>query len=389
MAGPDRSAAGGVVLRRVGPVEVLLVHRAAYDDWTLPKGHVDPGETDVDAALREVLEETGVRAEIVEDLGETQHPIPAGTKRVRWFGMRGVEGDPALRPPDDEVDSARWLPAAEALRRLTYENERELLARVLGATPTPAVDATRVRYRREVTAEHVGSRVSIRSLIDSDDGNGPQVSDRVGRLLSYETDGLLLVDRAGTLHVVDPVTVLASRLVPEHPRLSPEPFGDSPEHAIERDAARVLVLDPSGRTLLVAHLPRDGRTVWTAPGGGLDPGESHVDAARRELREEIGITPELGPWIWSRSATFQFRGVWLQQHERWFLARVDDASQIDPATVPLPDLATAGVKWWTIDALRTLDPAGEQEAVAPRSLADYLEVLLERGPPDEPLTITE
>jgi 8-oxo-(d)GTP phosphatase len=395
MAGPERMAAGGVVLRRDpsgdarsdAAAEVLLVHRAAYDDWSLPKGHVDPGESDVDAALREVLEETGVHAEIVEDLGETQHAIPSGTKRVHWFCMRSVGGDPAERSPDDEVDVARWLPVTEALQRLTYVNERALLSRVVGATPTPVVDAARVRYRREVSAEHIGSRVSIRSLIDGDDG--PQVTDRVGRLLSHEEDGILIVDRARTLHVIDPLTVLASRLVPEHPRLAAEPFGDSPERAIERDAARVLLLDPSDRTLLVAHRPRDGRTVWTAPGGGLDPGESHLDAARRELHEEIGIAPEIGPWIWSREATFQFRGVWLHQTERWFLARIDDRTPVDPATVPLPDLATSGVRWWTLDALRTIDPMAEHETVAPRALADHLARLLVTGAPDEPLSITD
>lgn len=403
MAGSERMAAGGVVLRRdrsgddrsdprsdapdLGPTQVLLVHRVAYNDWSLPKGHVDPGETDVDAALREVLEETGVRAEIVEDLGETRHAIPSGTKRVHWFGMRSVGGDPAVRSPDGEVDIARWLPVTEALQQLTYRNERELLSRVIGAIPTPVVDAARVRYRREVSAEHIGSRVSIRSLID--DADGPQATDRVGRLLSFEADGILIVDRARTLHVIDPLTVLASRLVPEHPRLAAEPFGDRPERAIERDAARVLLLDASDRTLLVAHQPRDGRTVWTAPGGGLDPGESHFDAARRELREEIGITPEVGPWIWSREATFQFRGVWLHQTERWFLARIDDRTPVDPSTVPLPDLATSGVRWWTLDALRTMDPTAEHEAVAPRALADHLARLLTTGVPDEPLTITD
>ncbi len=399
MFGRERMAAGGVVLRvrassddrsdatALASTEVLLVHRVAYDDWSLPKGHVDPGETDLDAALREVFEETGVRAEIVKDLGETQHAIRSGTKRVHWFSMREIAGDPASRPADSEVDIARWIPVDEALQRLTYENERELLSRIMGARPAPTVDARRVRYRREVSAEHIGSRVSIRSLIDGDDG--PQVTDRVGRLLSHEADGLLIVDRARTLHVIDPLTVVASRLVPEHPRLAAEPFGDSPERAIERDAARVLLLDASDRTLLVAHRPRDDRTVWTAPGGGLDPGESHFDAARRELREEIGIMPEVGPWIWSREATFQFRGVWLHQTERWFLARIDERTPVDPATVPLSDLATSGVAWWTLDALRAMDPTAEHEAVAPRSLADHLAELLVRGAPDEPRTITD
>jgi 8-oxo-dGTP pyrophosphatase MutT (NUDIX family) len=392
-----RRAAGGVVLRAgvtsgtdagVGSAvttDVLVVHRSAYDDWSLPKGHVDDGESDERTAVREVLEETGVDAEVVEDLGLTEHPIPGGTKVVHWFGMRARSGDPSLRPPDAEVDVARWLPVDEALARLTYANERDLLARLAGAAPRPTVDVARARYRREVGEEHVGARVSIRCLVDGVDG--PQVTDRVGRLLSHEPDGLLLVDRHRTLHVVDPASIVASRLVPEHPRFEPEPYGDDRARAIERDAARVLLLDPDGRTLLVAHRPAPDRTVWTAPGGGLDPGESHLDAARRELAEEIGITPAIGPWIWSRSATFTFRGVWLHQVERWFLARVEDAASVDPAHVPLHDLATDGVRWWTVEDLARLGGDSGDEALAPRALAEHLHRLLTDGPPPAPIDV--
>jgi 8-oxo-dGTP pyrophosphatase MutT (NUDIX family) len=139
--GPDVArrvvAAGGVVLEREGPVRrVLVVHRPAYDDWSLPKGHVDPGEDLAAAALREVHEETGVAAEIVAPVGTTEHEVelrsgPA-TKRVHWFLMHRLDGsDPATRAPDDEVDRAAWWSTDVALRDLTHSGERTLLARVL------------------------------------------------------------------------------------------------------------------------------------------------------------------------------------------------------------------------------------------------------------------
>lgn len=241
----------------------------------------------------------------------------------------------------------------------------------------PTVDASRAAYRQEVTGEHVGRRVSVRSLVD--DGAGPRPTDRVGRLLSCEDDGWIVVDRDGVLHVIDPVTIVASRLVPPHPRLPEEPTGASADAPIRRDAARVLLLDADDRVLLVAHLPGDGRTVWTAPGGGLDPGETHEQAAVRELREEVALDVPLGPWVWTRTATFRFRGIWLEQRERWFLVRTETA---DVTGMPLDDLATTGAHWWSLDELRTTG-----ETVAPRALAEQLAVLLLHGPPEQPVDV--
>jgi 8-oxo-dGTP diphosphatase len=129
-------AAGGVVVRaaRDGP-EVLLVHRVRYDDWSLPKGKLDPGEEHRTAAVREVLEETGVHARPSEELRQLVYEVAAGRKRVRWYVMHPDGGDPAARPPDDEVDVAAWVPAAQAETLLTYPTDVELLAEALRDAP--------------------------------------------------------------------------------------------------------------------------------------------------------------------------------------------------------------------------------------------------------------
>jgi len=127
-------AAGGVVLDDAGGTRrVLIVHRPDHDDWSLPKGHVDPGEDLATAALREVREETGVEARIIGSLTVTEHAVGQAHKRVHWFLMQPCEGaaDPQARPSDAEVDRAEWSPLTTAAERLTYANERDLLAAVV------------------------------------------------------------------------------------------------------------------------------------------------------------------------------------------------------------------------------------------------------------------
>jgi 8-oxo-dGTP diphosphatase len=122
-------AAGGVVWR-IGPgkdVEVLVVHRPRYDDWSLPKGKAEPGESDEDCARREVLEETGIRAELEAPLPEIRYLDRKGRpKVVRYWCMRPV-AVPERFVPNHEVDEIAWLPRTEAVRRLTYLHDRDLV----------------------------------------------------------------------------------------------------------------------------------------------------------------------------------------------------------------------------------------------------------------------
>ncbi|HEX2047205.1 MAG TPA: NUDIX hydrolase [Acidimicrobiales bacterium] len=120
-------AAGGVVWRRspAGELEVLLVHRPKYDDWTVPKGKLDPGEGHAEAALREVEEETGLRCTLGPELGSTSYRDRKGRpKQARYWAMTPVAG---RFTPTDEVDRAAWLPVDEAKAVLTYERDRPVL----------------------------------------------------------------------------------------------------------------------------------------------------------------------------------------------------------------------------------------------------------------------
>ena len=118
-------AAGGVVMR---DGRIAVVHRPRYDDWSLPKGKLDPGETWEQAALREVEEETGLRCRLEEELETMRYTATHRPKTVRWWRMSIVED--LGSEPDEEVDGVRWVTAGEALVLLSYEQDKRLVRSV-------------------------------------------------------------------------------------------------------------------------------------------------------------------------------------------------------------------------------------------------------------------
>ena len=129
-------AAGGVV-RRVsegGQPQIAVVHRPRHDDWSLPKGKLDRGESWQDAALREVEEETGLRCQLVRPVGRTRYRDAKGRpKVVRYWLMDLVDGGNGTAfTPNREVDELRWCSTAEAAELLSYEHDRVLVARLAG-----------------------------------------------------------------------------------------------------------------------------------------------------------------------------------------------------------------------------------------------------------------
>jgi 8-oxo-(d)GTP phosphatase len=126
---PSRDVlAAGAVAFRPGK-RVLLVHRPRYDDWSFPKGKLDPGEHVTAAAVREVAEETGLRVRLGPPLAPQRYPMGTGrTKRVSYWTARVVgDGDVSAYAPNDEIDAVAWVAYDEALDRLTYPHDRDTL----------------------------------------------------------------------------------------------------------------------------------------------------------------------------------------------------------------------------------------------------------------------
>jgi predicted amidohydrolase len=136
-----------------------------------------------------------------------------------------------------------------------------------------------------------------------------------------------------------------------------------------RAAVRALVVDGAGRALLVRFADEQaGTTWWCPPGGGLDEGEDHLDAVRRELREELGRDGfDLGPWIGQRSHTFQLGTRWMTQQERWILCRTGHFEVDRSLAASLRAENVHDVRWWTADEIRS-----SGIVTAPSGLADLL-----------------
>ena len=230
----DVLAAGAVLWHRrsdSATVEVALVHRPRYDDWSLPKGKLEPGESIWAAAVREVAEETGYPAFLGRHLGQRRYPVsqpvPA-TKVVDYFAAR-VAGPGEFRP-SKEVDALRWLPVADADGMLSYPGDREIL-RAFGALPADLTTLPLVRH----------AKAGDRSSWDGPDDLRPLSSS--GRRQTAALDALLPlfgVDRvhsAPLVRCVQTVQALADELptpILLEPLLSEPGYLPNPAAAVAR-----------------------------------------------------------------------------------------------------------------------------------------------------------
>jgi 8-oxo-dGTP diphosphatase len=252
-------AAGGVVWRRADPeVEVALVHRPRYDDWTLPKGKLGPGEDLLDTAVREVGEELGAQVEVSRRVGRVRYEVEDGRKSVTFWAMRCLGQD--FRP-GREVDAAQWLPASDARQRLTYETDRHVLDDFV-SIPVPDSVIVLVRHARAGKRSDWKGEDALRPL----DETGRSQAERLATVLPhFRPQTIYAADRTRCIQTVQPLAdVLDLRVVVE-PAFADEYFIDN-EAATETallslaKPGRVSVVCSQG-TAIPALVDRLGRSV--------------------------------------------------------------------------------------------------------------------------------
>jgi 8-oxo-dGTP diphosphatase len=234
-----------------GGLEVVLIHRPRYDDWSLPKGKIDAGENAVTAAVREVCEETGLAALAGRRSVRTTYPVRQGSKRVDYWLMRPVGG---AFGPNDEVDELRWLALPEAAELLSHDHDRAVLA-----------DAARTDIPREPTLlllrhASAGERTDfegpdeLRPL----DRRGREQARRLAEVLpAFGPVALLSADRVRCRETMEPLAERLELDVGRAPELGEEEFQSDPEAGL---ALVERLLEPR---------PVPGVTVVCSQGGAI------------------------------------------------------------------------------------------------------------------------
>ncbi|WP_019204026.1 NUDIX hydrolase [Tsukamurella sp. 1534] len=274
-AGTVVHAAGGVLWRPgAGEPEVALVHRPRYDDWSLPKGHVEPHEHPVVGGLREVVEETGFSARLIRAVGNVSYEVPrrrrhgAGgrTARKRVTYWSALAGDGAF-VANEETDELRWLPVKPASRLLTYSADRGIL-RKFGKQPDSTATTVIVRHAKAGRKQGYQGDDLARPL----DRNGRAQAEALVDLLSAFGPGRLLsAPPQRCLQTLAPLAEETLLPVAEEPTVSEKAYARDPAAAHRR--IREIALEGE-RTGVVPVVCSQGGvipdlTAWWAAADGV------------------------------------------------------------------------------------------------------------------------
>jgi 8-oxo-dGTP diphosphatase len=229
-SGPPVVAAGAVLWQPdpdSAEPQVAIVHRPRYDDWSLPKGKIDPGEIEPVAAVREIFEETGQRAHLGRRLGSVNYSIPGGTKVVHYWVARGHGGEFVA---GNEVDRLLWLPVPQASKQLTYPADRKTLTRF---AKSPA-DTHSVLIVRHGTAGR-------KNRYTGDDRNRPldahglqQAQALVPQLLAFGVSDVYAAERVRCTQTVEPLARALDVPISSEPCLTEEAYATDPKAARRR-----------------------------------------------------------------------------------------------------------------------------------------------------------
>jgi len=245
-------AAGGVLWRDgKNKVEVAVIHRPRYDDWSLPKGKLDVGETLAQTAYREIKEETGIESRLGPYLGMIEYFVPTGEKIVHYWSAKAL-GESSTFTPNEEVDELRWLDLDEASDLLTRESDVEILENFENAP----YDTTPLIFLRHAKA-------LARSEWDGEDMDRPlallgqRQAERLANIFAaYKIEELYTSDATRCLETVRPMSETLGLEINIKHSMSEYVFEKKPEKTLDFfKEIRNLVKEEKRSTLLCGHNP--------------------------------------------------------------------------------------------------------------------------------------
>lgn len=232
-------------------LEVALVHRPKYDDWSLPKGKLDPGEHIAACAVREVLEETGHAVNLGVPVGVQRYPVAGASKEVLYWAAR-ADDRAAPWPGTAEIDRLEFVPANRISARLTHRRDADMVAETVQALGRPPVDTSPLiilRHAKALGRKRWKGTDADRPL----DPKGSAQADRLAVLLAcFGVQRVVSSDSLRCLDTVRPFATAERRHVEHEPRVTEEAHDESPPGAAE--AAAELLADPTP-IVLCSHRP--------------------------------------------------------------------------------------------------------------------------------------
>ena len=237
-------AAGALLWRENSElrIEIALIHRPRYDDWSLPKGKIEEGETSLHCAFREVIEETGITPTFGRELGSVEYKEPTGLKRVKYWSARAPYSSEEF-VVNEEVDQIKWLSSENALTLATHQSDRTIIENFL--TIEPRTDTLIIlRHTKALERGDWDGDDSKRTL----DERGLQQSEQlVHQLKPFALDEIYTSNYTRCVQTVTPLGQSRGLSITEIPNLNEEMFRLDPErsisfaNAVKQDEKNILI----------------------------------------------------------------------------------------------------------------------------------------------------
>jgi 8-oxo-dGTP diphosphatase len=274
---PTVIAAGSVIWRkRDNQIQIALVHRPRYDDWSLPKGKQDLGESLIACAYRETLEETNLKVSFGPYIGDIEYFVAEGLKKVYYWSARLADDSPEFHP-NEEVDLLEWQSLEDAIEKSTRDSDREIIEKFVN-TPFDSYPLIMLRHAKALAREEWQGEDEDRPL----EQLGQQQARRM--LSLYQVYGLTQIHTSDAVRCHDTVEQMAHALkisLTITNKVSEYTWKKNKEKAIDYAKDLIKVNEP---VILCSHNPVLPRMMekltkkidFDYPSNKLEPGESWI-----------------------------------------------------------------------------------------------------------------